>query len=290
MVSSLIDPDTKWWKTEVLQSTFLPFEVETILKIPLSHNLPEDKLIWIGNKKAEFSVKSAYHIAHSMIDSTELGESSSGDPYRYLWRNLWQLNLPAKIKIFAWRACINGLPTFENISKRGINCYNACPICGQKPEDIMHALLHCVAASLAWSYWSDHPRPPQSHNWSFPDMALHLIQSNVTQVEALAMEKGILLTLELQLSQVILESDAIVVIQALNDNSTGSELCHILQGIQLARESFELCIFKCLNRVLNVVAHELAQLARRNESSCVWNGVTPPAVSMLVQNDLLYLA
>ena len=51
MVSSLIDPDTKWWKIEVLHSTFLPFEMETILKIPLSHNLLEDKLIWIGNKK-----------------------------------------------------------------------------------------------------------------------------------------------------------------------------------------------------------------------------------------------
>jgi len=45
MVSSLIDPDTKWWKTEVLRSTFLPFEVETILKTPLSHNQLEDKLI-----------------------------------------------------------------------------------------------------------------------------------------------------------------------------------------------------------------------------------------------------
>ena len=88
MVSSLIDPDTKWWKTEVLRSTFLPFEVETILKIPLSHNLPKDKLIWIGNMKGEFLVKSAYHIAHSMIDSIEEGECSSRDPNRLLWRKL----------------------------------------------------------------------------------------------------------------------------------------------------------------------------------------------------------
>ena len=58
--------------------------VETILKIPLSYNLLEDKLIWIGNKKGEFSVKSAYHIAHSMIDSTAEGESSSGDPNKLL--------------------------------------------------------------------------------------------------------------------------------------------------------------------------------------------------------------
>ena len=103
------------------------------------------------------------------------------------------------------------------------------------------------------------------------------------QVEALAMEQGILLAQELQLSQVILESDALVVVQALNDNSTGSELGHILQGIQLVRESFEFCSFKHVNRDFNVVAHELAQLARNEESSCLWYGVPPtPAVSVLV--------
>ena len=76
-----------------------------------------------------------------------------------------------------------------------------------------------------------------------------------------------------------------------NDNSTGSELGHILQGIQLVRESFEFCSFKHVNRDFNVVAHELAQLARNEESSCLWYGVPPtPAVSVLVHNDLLYLA
>ena len=124
--------------------------METILKIPLSHNLPEDKLIWIGNKKGEFSVKSAYHIAHNMIESAVEGECSARDPNRLLWRKLWHLNLPAKIKIFAWRACENGLPTYDNISKRGISCNTACPNCGLEPEDINHALLHCVAASLVW--------------------------------------------------------------------------------------------------------------------------------------------
>ena len=36
MVSSLIDQETKWWKTSVVRALFLPFEADTILKIPLS--------------------------------------------------------------------------------------------------------------------------------------------------------------------------------------------------------------------------------------------------------------
>ena len=96
------------------------------------------------------------------------------------------------------------------------------------------------------------------------------------QVEALAMEQGILLAQELHLSRVILESDALAVVQAVNDNSTGNELGYILHGILFMCESFEFCSFRHVNRVFNVVAHELAQLAQNIESSCLWLGVPPP--------------
>ena len=44
---------------ETVCALFFPFKVDMILKIPLSFNLPEDKLIWVANKKGEFTVKSA---------------------------------------------------------------------------------------------------------------------------------------------------------------------------------------------------------------------------------------
>lgn len=60
MVSALIDPDTRRWKAGLMRALFLPFEASIILNIPLSHNLPEDKVIWVSNKKGDFTVKSAY--------------------------------------------------------------------------------------------------------------------------------------------------------------------------------------------------------------------------------------
>ena len=60
MVSSLIDPAIKWWRAETIRAAFLPFEVDAILKISLNHSLPDDKLIWIGNNRGEFTIKSAY--------------------------------------------------------------------------------------------------------------------------------------------------------------------------------------------------------------------------------------
>jgi len=89
MVSSLINNDTRWLKVEMVRSIFLPLEASTILKIPLNYNLPEDSLIWLGNKRGVFTVKSAYHIASSLADSNEEGERSSIDSRTLLWKRIW---------------------------------------------------------------------------------------------------------------------------------------------------------------------------------------------------------
>ena len=88
MVSSLIDPVTRWWKSGAVRALFLPFEVDMILKIPLSHNLPKDKLIWLGNKRGVFTVKSAYFVATKLLDTRDEGECSSGDPNTWIWRKI----------------------------------------------------------------------------------------------------------------------------------------------------------------------------------------------------------
>ena len=58
----------------MVKSLFLPFEAKTILNIPLSYNLPENKIIWVENKKGEFTVKSAYYIALNVLSSSGGGE------------------------------------------------------------------------------------------------------------------------------------------------------------------------------------------------------------------------
>ena len=157
MVSSLIDQETKWWKTSVVRALFLPFEANTILEIPLSQNFPEDNFIWIGNKRGVFTVKSAYHIAANLQDGTDVRECSSGDSNAYLWKNLWKLKLPAKIKIFSWKACVDGLLMYVKMVERGIKFDFDCPVYGEEPESLMHALVSCDFALSVWSLWQDCP-------------------------------------------------------------------------------------------------------------------------------------
>ena len=182
MVSSLIDPALKWWRADVIRVTFLPFEAYTILRILLSQSLPEDKLIWMGNSRGEFTVKSAYHIAHSLVEGSDEASSSTGDPLKPLWRRLWHLNLPAKIKIFAWRAYVNGLPSKEKMCARGINTAKECPICNKEPESIHHVLLHCEFAIRVWSFWFEGVQSFQRNHWTFPDSAIYILAHKPSHV------------------------------------------------------------------------------------------------------------
>ena len=75
-----------------------------------------------------FTVKSAYHIAVKLQDGTDVGESSSGDLNAHLWKYLWKLKLTAKIKIFSWRACVNGLPVYVKMVEKGIQTGFDCPV------------------------------------------------------------------------------------------------------------------------------------------------------------------
>ena len=115
MVSTLIDKDTRRWKIDLVRSLFLPSKANIILNMPLSNNLPKDKIIWVGNKKGDFTVKSAYYIALNVVETKEEGESLEGDNKATLWKKIWHLNILEKIKFFAWQAYVNGLPTKVNL-------------------------------------------------------------------------------------------------------------------------------------------------------------------------------
>ena len=150
MVSTLIDCDSRRWKVDLVKSLSLPFEARTILNIPISYNLPEDKIIWVGNNRGVFTVKSAYYVALNIVKSFEEGECSYNDPREFLWKKLWHLHIPSKIKIFAWRACVDALPIMVNLQKRGIGDCDLCPCCGVESETLFHSIINCEVARRVW--------------------------------------------------------------------------------------------------------------------------------------------
>jgi hypothetical protein len=98
-----------------------------------------------------FTLKSAYYIAQNILEPNHHEESSAGDPYQPLWKKIWRMKIPSKIRTFAWRACKKGIPLKEILQHRGLNIDPACPRCRRPSKSIVHALRECSELEEVWN-------------------------------------------------------------------------------------------------------------------------------------------
>ena len=104
-VGDLIDPLKYEWQTGLVRQVFLRLDVQSVLSIPLSFFLPRDRLVWVCTPKRKFTVCGVYVVALDKAMNSGVGEPSNGDSHRKFWRKSWSLNVPNKVKTFAWKAC-----------------------------------------------------------------------------------------------------------------------------------------------------------------------------------------
>ena len=102
----------------MVKSLFIPHEAETILGIPISSALLEDSVIWNATPNGKFSVRSTYELAMNLCEQSERGCISNDGVIKKFWSKIWSLQVPNKVKHFAWRACKNILPCLFNLKKR----------------------------------------------------------------------------------------------------------------------------------------------------------------------------
>ncbi|CAI9104831.1 OLC1v1003598C1 [Oldenlandia corymbosa var. corymbosa] len=60
-----------------------------------------------------------------------------------LWKRLWNLKLPNRILLFAWRLCHNSLPTPGNLAIRHLNDDSSCGFCQQSSINNCHIFFDC---------------------------------------------------------------------------------------------------------------------------------------------------
>ena len=80
-----------------------------------------------------------------------------------------------------WRACVNGLPTMENMNIIGITNSRTCPICGSEPENITHAILRCDFTTQVWNLWAENPLRVGQNSLNFQDLAMLILTQKSTQ-------------------------------------------------------------------------------------------------------------
>lgn len=68
-----------------------------------------------------------------------------------VWKDIWILEVPCKVKNFVWRACKEALPTKANLCKRRVITKATCENCKVMAEDYSHALFFCSDLQEAWT-------------------------------------------------------------------------------------------------------------------------------------------
>ena len=93
LINKLLRPGCLQWNEELISTLFNTRDREFILKSPLSCRNIEDALYWNLNRNGIYTVKSGYRALQN-----ELMDDSFG-----IWKRLWQIHVPPKVKIFLWR-------------------------------------------------------------------------------------------------------------------------------------------------------------------------------------------
>ncbi|KAL4299679.1 hypothetical protein AHAS_Ahas17G0125000 [Arachis hypogaea] len=67
-----------------------------------------------------------------------------------MWRALWRIQCPPKVKNFLWRALHNGLPVRWNLNHQFPTILPQCPRCPNPSELVTHCLASCSHSRQIW--------------------------------------------------------------------------------------------------------------------------------------------
>ena len=74
----------------------------------------EDTLIWPLTNDDEYSVRSAYRMLVS-AEALLMPSSSSLDNNGLVWKKIWKIRIPNKIRHLIWRVAKDSLPIKQNL-------------------------------------------------------------------------------------------------------------------------------------------------------------------------------
>ncbi|KAL5792899.1 hypothetical protein ACOSP7_001493 [Xanthoceras sorbifolium] len=105
-------------------------------------------LLHCEGKREEKTAANFIFSAHVGASTTVVSPPSMAamevDRKPFKWKRfLWGLNIPAKVRMFVWRACRNLLPTRSLLAARRVPVGAGCPLCDAAVESVLHSLWLC---------------------------------------------------------------------------------------------------------------------------------------------------
>lgn len=137
------------WNEDLVRQVFLPVDAEAILRTTI-RGRGEDIWAWEPEKHGMYIVCSAYQILENQRLHMEAEQpSSSSDD---VWRKIWKLEVPPKVKVFWWRVMHGFLLARLVLHRRHVEPIPHCEVCGAEEESTRHVLIDCTIAKDFWEH------------------------------------------------------------------------------------------------------------------------------------------
>lgn len=128
LVKSLICLDNGEWDIDFLKPFMAEAEFEAILEMHIGDPTLRDRLVWPYEKRGTYLVKSGYHWALTRNQSQRsLNSHTSATILGALWKIVWNLEVPPKLKCFIWKTLHATIPTMANLYQRRSSPSPLCP-------------------------------------------------------------------------------------------------------------------------------------------------------------------
>lgn len=109
--------------------------------LPPHPNNGNDVPLWPGDHLGSFSVASAYQIIQGFFEKVRIS----------IWKLMWKLQVPERIRCFAWQINHGRLMANQWKFRRGL-ADPYCSHCSSSVESILHVLRDCPIAAQVWSH------------------------------------------------------------------------------------------------------------------------------------------
>lgn len=91
-----------------------------------------DKVAWLRSNYGIYSVRTGYHYWYNLkLDNVNIPKSLG-------WKNVSNMKIPHKMKVFIWRFCRNVVPIRMRLNSKGVRILITSPMCLIDIEHMSH--------------------------------------------------------------------------------------------------------------------------------------------------------
>ncbi|XP_058758355.1 uncharacterized protein LOC131631582 [Vicia villosa] len=258
-VKHLMLPNEKQWDMRVIRDVFDHVACEDILQVPLLKEVVRDRLIWKEEQNGVYSVRSGYRLWRSSFEATKVG----------------------MIAFHNWQDWFMAQRNQES----GINPQNG--ISWNPPSE---GWLKCNVDAGFNKEWGATNRGwcvrDKSGNFIVAGVAWDIDTLSILEAEASAIKEAIEGAIAMHLENVIFESDAQQVVQAIHSkHMDDSEFSLIIMSIRNLLHVFSNFEVNFIKRQANSVAHSLAKAVNSWTRRSVINSI-PPCIQPIILNEM----